>query len=172
MAIAYIGFGSNLGESGKICRKAISLLDETEGIKVESVSSFYQTEPVGFETQPLFINGAVMVWTSLEPDALFSQMRRIERDLGRVAKFKWGPRYIDLDLLLYDDKVLDGEELTIPHPLMHERRFVLAPLVEIAPEIRHPKLGKTVFELFQMLKNNEKVEKIENEPKNHHPLSL
>lgn len=161
MAIAYIGFGSNLGESGKICRKAISLMDKTDGIRVEDVSSFFQTEPVGFVSQPPFINGAVRIQTSLEPDILLSQMRRIERDLGRVTKFKWGPRYIDLDLLLYENRILDEEELTIPHPLMHERRFVLAPLVEIAPEVRHPKLGRTAFELLQILKNNEKVEKIE-----------
>ncbi len=158
MATAYIGFGSNLGESQDICHKAISLLDKTEGVEVEAVSSLYKTEPVGFETQPTFINGAARIETSLTPDGLFSQLRRIERDLGRLTKFKWGPRYIDLDLLLFDNLVLDGQELTVPHPLMHERRFVLMPLSEIAPDIRHPILGKSVAELLSLLDDEKKVE--------------
>jgi 2-amino-4-hydroxy-6-hydroxymethyldihydropteridine diphosphokinase len=158
MATAYIGFGSNLGESQDICHKAISLLDETEEMEVEVVSSFFQTEPVGFETQPPFINGAVRVRTSLGPEELFSQMRRIEQELGRVTKFKWGPRYIDLDLLLFDDLVLESQQLTVPHPLMNERRFVLMPLAEIAPEVRHPILGKTIAELLIMLDDEKKVE--------------
>jgi 2-amino-4-hydroxy-6-hydroxymethyldihydropteridine diphosphokinase len=159
MAVAYIGFGSNLGEREEICRKAISLLDKTDGIKVEAVSSFFETEPVGFETQPTFINGAARIQTLLSPDELFSQMRRIEGELGRITKFKWGPRYIDLDLLLFDDLILDEEELTVPHPLMHKRRFVLMPLAEIAPEARHPRLGKTIDELLKTLKCDKKVEK-------------
>lgn len=158
MATAYIGFGSNLGESRELCQKAISLLDKTEGMKVEAVSSLYKTEPVGFETQPPFINGATRVKTTLTPDDFFSRMRRIEEILGRVTKFKWGPRYIDLDLLLFDDLVLEGRQLTVPHPLMHERRFVLMPLSEIANDVRHPTLGKTVAELLMVLDDEKKVE--------------
>ena len=160
MATCYIGIGSNLGESRDICEKAIALLGETKGVEIEEVSSLYKTEPVGFETQPSFINGAARVQTTLDADELFRQMRRIEEELGRVTKFKWGPRYIDLDLLLFDELILEEKELTIPHPLMHQRRFVLTPLSEIANEVRHPVLGKTIAELLLALDDEKKVEQI------------
>jgi 2-amino-4-hydroxy-6-hydroxymethyldihydropteridine diphosphokinase len=152
MACVYIGIGSNLGDREFHCSKAIELLKDA-GIKVEKKSKPVETKPWGVEDQPAFINMAVSAETFLEPVELLSALKAIEKTMGRdMDAERWGPRVIDLDIIMYDDLVLDSPELTIPHKHMHERDFVLGPLAEIAPELMHPVFHKSVSELFEALK--------------------
>jgi len=150
MAIAYIGIGSNLGNRQENCLRAIELLQK-KGIIVTKRSSLYETEPWGVKDQPRFINMAVEIDTSLEPKELLKILKNIEKELGREKSSKWGPRIIDLDILLFDDIILNKDNLKIPHPLMHERDFVLRPLCEIAPDIYHPLLKMRMYELMQKI---------------------
>jgi 2-amino-4-hydroxy-6-hydroxymethyldihydropteridine diphosphokinase len=151
-AVAAVALGSNL-ESRFGDRRA-NLLEAVRRVgelgEVRSVSSFYETEPVGFVAQPQFLNGALVLETALEPLALMRGLLAVEQAMGRVRVVAKGPRVIDLDLLLYGDVVMNTEELTLPHPEMQERRFVLEPLAEIAPGMVHPVLGLTVGELFRL----------------------
>lgn len=160
MHIAYIGLGSNMGDKIANLKKAIEELGKILGTKVLTVSSFYKTEPVGDIEQDWFINAAVKLETTLTPRELLNKLLDIEKDLGRVREIKWGPRVIDLDILLYDDLVMDEEGLAIPHPYLHERGFVLSPLAEIAQEVIHPKLKKSISELIKGIHNNYKIENI------------
>ena len=150
MAIAYIGIGSNLGNRQENCLRAIELLQK-KGIIVTKRSSLYKTEPWGVKDQPRFINMAVEIDTSLEPKELLKILKNIEKGLGREKSSKWGPRIIDLDILLFDDIILNEDNLKIPHPLMQERDFVLRPLCEIAPDIYHPLLKLSMYELMQKI---------------------
>lgn len=151
MPTAYIGIGSNLGKKRDNCRKAIEMMAK-EGLSIRALSSFYEMEPWGVKKQPAFVNMALMVETALKPKGLLKTLLRIEDKMGRVRDFMWGPRLIDLDILLYDEMVIEEPELQVPHPLMHERVFVLEPLAEIAPRLRHPVLKKTIKELLIELK--------------------
>ncbi|NJD54988.1 MAG: 2-amino-4-hydroxy-6-hydroxymethyldihydropteridine diphosphokinase [Nitrospirae bacterium] len=146
MAIVHIGIGSNIGDRQENCREAIRQLG-LQGVKVIKESSMIETEPWGVADQPRFINMAVEAETALMPSQLFIILKNIEKDMGRTAAVRWGPRVIDLDILFYDDMVLDSPELKIPHPYLQERPFVLIPLAEIAPEKVHPVLKKTMREL-------------------------
>ncbi|MBI5212770.1 MAG: 2-amino-4-hydroxy-6-hydroxymethyldihydropteridine diphosphokinase [Nitrospirae bacterium] len=146
MAIVYIGIGSNIGNRRANCAKAIEEL-KSKGITVEKISSMHETEPWGLKEQPKFINMAVEAETSMSPEELLSVLKCVEKNMGREDAVKWGPRIIDLDILFYDDVVINMEHLQIPHPLLHKRDFVLLPLSEIAPDKLHPVLKKTVIQL-------------------------
>lgn len=150
MAIVYIGIGSNIGERQANCMKAIEAL-KSKGITVKKISSMHETEPWGLKEQPKFINMAVEAETSMSPEEFLSALKGIEEDMGREETVKWGPRIIDLDILFYDDIVIDMKRLRIPHPLLHKRDFVLNPLAEIAPDKLHPVLKKTVNQLKEEL---------------------
>ena len=149
MATAYIALGSNLGDRAAHLRAALERLGAL-GV-VEAVSPFVDTAPVGYTEQPRFLNAAARLRTRLPPEALLRELLAVEAALGRVRAERWGPRIIDLDLLLYDDLVRDEPGLTVPHPRLHERRFVLEPLAAIAPAAVHPVLKTTIGELLANL---------------------
>jgi 2-amino-4-hydroxy-6-hydroxymethyldihydropteridine diphosphokinase len=144
-----LGLGSNLGDRNANLRAALDRLGEFT--QVARISSVYETEPLLVEDQPLFHNLACAGQMSLDPFSLLRALKRIESDLGRVPGPRYGPRAIDIDILLLDDVVLTSPELTIPHPAMLERAFVLIPLAEIAPGQRHPVAGRTIEELARGL---------------------
>lgn len=151
MGISYVALGSNLGDREKNLKEAlkhIAALPETKAIKS---SSIYETEPVGEPKQRPFYNAVVKIETSLAPERLLQKLQEIEKAFGRVRKEKWGPRTLDLDILLYEQQIIATDKLTIPHPLMAERAFVLEPLAEIDPEAYHPVLEKTAAELLREL---------------------
>jgi 2-amino-4-hydroxy-6-hydroxymethyldihydropteridine diphosphokinase len=155
--IAYLSLGSNVGDrAGQLC-DAIARLGAAG--RVTAVSSFYETEPVEFTDQPWFLNCAAALETSLAPPQLMAALLRIEQEMGRRRMQKKGPRTIDIDILLYDDAIVDSLELKIPHPAMHERRFVLEPLAEIAAWARHPVLKRTVREMLADLPVGQAVRK-------------
>ena len=134
---AFVGLGSNLGERAATIRRALELLDRARGVQVIAVSTLRETEPWGPVEQPPFLNGVAELETGLEPEALLAVLLEVERELGRTRSGeRWGPRTIDLDLLLHGDAVLELPGLTLPHPRLHERRFALEPLAELAPEAR------------------------------------
>jgi 2-amino-4-hydroxy-6-hydroxymethyldihydropteridine diphosphokinase len=130
---AYIGLGSNLGQREAYLSQSVRLLCRIPGVEVVRCSNIYETEPVGFTEQPAFLNMVAAVQTTCSPQCLLAQMLEIEKRLGRTRDVRWGPRTIDLDLLLYGDVRLQTEELTIPHPRMFERLFVLIPLLDVLP---------------------------------------
>lgn len=152
MSFAYIALGSNLGDKEKNLRRALLLLTQ-QGVEVVRVSSFLSTEPYGVTDQPQFLNAVACVRTSLAPLALLDVLLATELAMGRVRLRHWGERNIDLDLLLYEDVVLDTPRLRLPHPDMQNRDFVLLPLAEIAPELKHPTLQKTIYKLKENLMN-------------------
>ena len=158
---ALIGIGSNLGLAAENCEKAISFLNNSESLQVTAHSSLYQSEPVGKKDQPWFVNGAVEVSTSLDPEQLLQHLLNIEHQFGRKRKGKWGPRIIDLDILDYDGKIFNSETLTLPHPEMTQRRFVLEPLSEIAGSTIHPLEKKTILDLLKELPQKPLVKKLD-----------
>ena len=154
----YIGVGSNLGAKEENCRQAIAALSDNAGCSLVGQSLFYETEPVGFKDQDWFINGVVQIRTTMGPNVLHEQLQAIESALGRQpGGKKYGPRVLDLDILLFDDVVLHNDQLEIPHPRLHERRFVLQPLCDLAPELVHPVLGQTIQYLLAHLEDSKKV---------------
>ncbi len=157
MVTVYLGLGSNLGDRQHNLIKAIELL--AQQMRVEQMSSLYETEPVGYSEQARFLNAVCQVTTSLTPEELLSLVKEIEAALGRVPSFPNAPRPIDIDILFYANQVIHSPQLTIPHPRLEERAFVLVPLVEIAPELIHPVSRRTVRELVRRVEGLEGVKK-------------
>ena len=150
MAIAYLAIGSNIGDKEVNCARALTRLEAFKDIEIITRSRFYTTEPLGGPPQDNYLNGAVKIKTQICPDELLETVKKIEKDMGRdLFSGRDYPRIIDLDILLYDSTIMDTPKLTIPHPRMHERSFVLKGLVEIAPEVIHPVFGKTIEELYE-----------------------
>lgn len=154
MAIVYLGLGTNIGNRRGNLVKAAALLAERVG-DILALSGFMETEPWGFDSENLFLNAAIKMETPLTPDELLSATQAIEREMGREKKSdgSYHDRVIDIDILLYDNRVIEQPGLIVPHPLMQERLFVMAPLAEIAPFERHPLLGQTFIELADSLRD-------------------
>jgi len=161
MNSAFISIGSNLGDKIGNCKTAIEEI--AAFAKIVKVSSLYETDPVDYEEQPNFINCAAEIRTDFSPHKLLTNLNLIEEKLGRVRTEKWGPRTIDLDIIFYDNQVIKDDNLIIPHPRAHLRRFVLEPICEIAPEFIHPLLKITVTELLNKLEDNKEVVKLDEE---------
>ena len=157
---AYIGIGSNLGTPTKNCIEAIEKISALRSIKIISKSSFYQTAPIGNIKQDWFINSAIKIDTQLTPRELLSALLSIESEMGRIRKEKWGPRLIDLDLLFYDNLILNQKGITLPHPEIQKRKFVLIPLHEIAEDLIHPILKKTIKTLLKESPDDAVVKKL------------
>lgn len=153
---AYIALGSNMGDKGGYLRQAVESLNQTEGCRVEQVSDFIVTSPYGGVEQDDFLNGVLKMETILTPLELLDRLHEIEKEANRERIVRWGPRTLDLDILLYDDLILETEDLILPHMDMENREFVLKPLSEIAPNLRHPILHRTMRQLADQLAAKEK----------------
>lgn len=152
MALAYIGLGSNEGERELMISRAVRMLREQPSVRVTQLSFLTEYDPVGGPAQERYVNAVAAVETGCSPHELLAILQRIEHVLGRrPSTVRWGPRPIDLDLLLYDEAVIDAPDLSVPHPRMHTRRFVLEPLAQLAPQAVHPVLRRTVQELLESL---------------------
>lgn len=151
MKRVYLSLGSNLGDRERLLERALEKL-AASGVRVLRVSSVYETEPVDRRSQPWFLNMVVEAETALLPRVLLMRIRRIELELGRRRLGTKGPRPIDIDVLLYGDAVIRTPELTVPHPRMGERRFVLEPLAELVPQLRHPLNGRTVWQMLEAIR--------------------
>ncbi len=153
----YIGVGSNVGDRVDNCRKAVETLAASDGCLVDAQASLYETEPVGLEDQAWFVNSVVRIKTRLDPESLRVKLAGIEQAVGRrPGGVRFGPRVLDLDILVFDDVVLRTAHIEVPHPRLHERRFVLAPFCDLDPEFVHPVLGVTIRTLLSDLRDGGK----------------
>jgi 2-amino-4-hydroxy-6-hydroxymethyldihydropteridine diphosphokinase len=149
LSTVYLSLGSNLGDRLQYLKKAIRKIKESDKISIKKISSVYETEPVVCENQPQFLNLVLEAQTSLAPLPLLERLLSIEKEMGRKREEKWGPRNVDVDILLYADQIVKSDRLAIPHPRMHQRKFVLVPLAQIAPQTLHPLLKKNVKEILE-----------------------
>jgi 2-amino-4-hydroxy-6-hydroxymethyldihydropteridine diphosphokinase len=157
LAIAYLCLGSNLGNKKKNLNRALKEIRNLKMVKVLRISSIYETEPVGFKDQGWFLNAVVKINTKLPPLSLLYLLQGIERKLGRVRGKRWGPRKVDLDILLYDKMIMHDDKLTLPHPQMQKRKFVLIPLIELGSKWKHPVLHLTPKMLLEKIKTGQEV---------------
>jgi 2-amino-4-hydroxy-6-hydroxymethyldihydropteridine diphosphokinase len=158
MKTVYIGVGSNLGDSRKKCVEAIKKIGEIPGCTVIDSSPFYSTEPVGVEGHKWYVNSVISIMTNIHPLELIKKFLSIERDMGRKRDGgRWGSREIDLDILLYGEEIIKVDGLTVPHPLMHGRRFVMAPITDLAPDLIHPVLGKSMKDILMEIPEDEQM---------------
>jgi 2-amino-4-hydroxy-6-hydroxymethyldihydropteridine diphosphokinase len=155
--VAYIGLGSNLDNPAAQLDEARRRLSAVDGLGITCISSYYATLPVGVLEQPWFVNAVASIRTTLSPEDLLDALLLVEKEMGRVRKQRWGPRLVDLDLLLYNNRIVNTLRLVLPHPEMASRGFVLLPLAEIAPEAYHPVLQKTASQLLAELAPGAKV---------------
>ena len=151
--VCFVGIGSNMDDPVSQSLKAFDHISATKGVKLLRKSSLYRTEPVGCPDQDWFINAVVEIRTALTAHELLKALQAIEKDMGRIRGVKWGPRIIDLDILLYGQDIIQEENLIIPHPELHKRRFVLAPLCEIASYVIHPAFGVSIRGLMDRLED-------------------
>ncbi len=154
----YIGLGSNLGDRKKQLTTALTEIERVA--KIVKKSSFYESNPLGYQDQEKFLNMAIEIVTDLNPIELIVLLQEIEHKMGRIREIENGPRTIDLDILLYDDEIINHPNLKIPHPRMNKREFVIKPLCEIAPEILHPVLKKSILQLDSQLKSTLEIKKL------------
>jgi len=150
---AFIGLGSNLGDRVKNIKTALKRLDSLPGTSLSRVSELAETDPVGLTEQPKFINAVAAIRTELAPSELLQELKAIERQMGRGPSIRWGPRLIDLDILLYDREVVDSRGLTIPHAELENRKFVLEGLVELDPELVNPRTGESLAGILEALRS-------------------
>lgn len=157
LVTVYLGLGSNLGDRQHNLSRAVELLSEQ--IHIELVSSIYETEPVGYQEQPRFLNAVLRATTSLTPKRLLALAKGVEKVIGRIPSFPNAPRIIDIDILFYGEQVINLPQLTVPHPHLEERAFVLVPLAEIAPDVVHPVSRMTILEMVEKVEGLEGVKK-------------
>lgn len=155
--IAYLSIGSNMGNRLETFHKALQLLNENEKITIKDMSSIYETDPVGYTNQACFLNAVIKISTSLKPEELLQVCLLVESGLGRKREIRWGPRTLDLDILLYNQENIETESLIVPHPRMQERAFVIIPLMELDPNTKLPNVKATLDDILNQIPDKEGV---------------
>lgn len=162
MQSTFLAFGANLGDRDQTLRAARDILQSTPGFNLLACSPLYESDPVGGpQGQPPYLNAVLAATTELAPRQLLELCQQIETDFGRERKEKWGPRTLDIDLLLFGPEIIDEPDLTVPHPRLHERRFVLAPLCDLAPDLVHPRLRKPAHRLLAELDPAQQIRRLD-----------
>ncbi|MCS7053768.1 MAG: 2-amino-4-hydroxy-6-hydroxymethyldihydropteridine diphosphokinase [Ignavibacterium sp.] len=158
--ICYISLGSNIGDRFEFLQKAVKLIEDDKNIRLINASSVYETLPFGNVNQDNFLNAVIEIFTSLPPKNLLFRLKEIETEIGRNSTSKWGPREIDLDIILYEDFLIEDGELSLPHPGLYQRDFFLVPLIELNSKLREPKFGKGLDEILSHLEKRNIIQKV------------